>query len=73
MKKCLESEALTLRRQSIKDLNSVVNNAPSSPEAKKALINWMSENDVFDILWDPRKTHVELVKQSKGVFDVLCR
>ena len=37
------------------------------------LIGWMKENDVFNILWDSRKTHPELVKQSKDIFNILCK
>ena len=33
----------------------------------------MQENNVFSVLWDSRKTHVELVKNSSRIFDILCK
>ena len=33
----------------------------------------MAGNDVFNILWDPRRTHQELVKQSNQIFKELAR
>lgn len=48
-------------------------NVSRKPGIVESLINWMQENDVFNILWDSRKTHVELVKQSKDIFNMLCK
>ena len=35
------------------------------------LINWIDEHGVFDILWDVKKTHVQLVQRSNEIFKVL--
>ena len=35
------------------------------------LIVWMIEFGVFDILWDTKKTHMQLVQRSNEVFRVL--
>jgi hypothetical protein len=35
------------------------------------LIAWCREHGVFDILWDPRKTHEQLVKRSNEIFKIL--
>ena len=36
------------------------------------LIEWMSEHGVFDILWDTKKTHLQLVQRSGDIFKVLA-
>ena len=59
-KKCLESEFLERRIQGIRDLNLVIRN--NTMYASKTfdvpfLVNWMTENQVFDIIWTARKTH----------------
>ena len=35
------------------------------------LINWMSEHGVFEIIWDTKKTHLQLVQRSNEIFKVL--
>lgn len=35
------------------------------------LISFMNEHGVFDILWDPKKTHLQLVQRSGEIFKVL--
>lgn len=35
------------------------------------LIVWMIEFGVFAILWDPKKTHMQLVQRSGEIFKVL--
>ena len=59
-KKCLESEFLERRIQGIRDLNQVIrNNTMYSSKTFEVsfLVNWMTENQVFDILWTAKKTH----------------
>ena len=62
-KKCLSSEILERRILGIKELNQIIRNAQIAYGSIKVftmeqLINWMSEHGVFDILWDPKKTHL---------------
>ena len=35
------------------------------------LINWCKEHGVFDILWDSRSTHQQLVQRSNEIFKIL--
>ena len=66
-KKCLSSDLLERRILGIKELNTIVKNMQMSYGINKSiftlewLINWMSEHGVFDILWDTKKTHLQLV------------
>ena len=62
---------MSLRRQSIKEINNLIKVSHGS--GQQDLINWMNQNSVFGILWDPRKTHLELVKQSKDIFNILAQ
>ena len=60
IKKCLESQFLEKRIQGIKDLNEFVRNATDNidEDASRKMHQWMIENGVFDIIWDPKKTHI---------------
>ena len=62
-KKGLGSELLERRINGIKELNLVIKSTVASYGSAKVfsldwLINWMTENGVFDILWDNKKTHL---------------
>lgn len=46
----------------------VVNN---SKVTGRFLVEWMEENDVFDTLFDPKKTHLQLVQRSEEVIRLL--
>ena len=76
-KKCLSSDLLERRILGIKELNTIVKNMQFSYGLNKGsftlewLINWMSEHGVFDILWDTKKTHLQLVQRSNEIFKVL--
>lgn len=35
------------------------------------LITWMRDHEVFDILWDTKKTHLQLVQRSNEIFKAL--
>lgn len=75
-KKCLASELLERRILGIKELNTVIRNASQAYGVAKIytmqeLINWMSEHGVFDILWDTKKTHLQLVQRSNEIFKAL--
>jgi len=56
---CLKSSFMARRIQGIKDLNSVIKShrAFSNRFSGEFLINWMFENKIFDVLFDPKGTH----------------
>ena len=77
-KKGLKSEFLDRRIQGMKELNTLITKA--CPLAQTAdlgkltfLINWMQENGVFDIIWTPKNTHIELVKRSDDIIKQLVK
>ena len=76
-KKCLSSELLERRILGIKELNMIIRNSQITYGINKAaftlewLINWMSEHGVFEIIWDTKKTHLQLVQRSNEIFKVL--
>ena len=77
-KKCLSSDLLERRILGIKELNTIIRNAQMAYGAAKVfsmeeLINWMSEHGVFDIIWDTKKTHLQLVQRSNEIFKILPR
>lgn len=37
------------------------------------LINWIQENQVFTAIWDPKKTHLQLVQRSGDIFRMLLK
>jgi len=37
------------------------------------LIDWMITNEVFTTLWDPRKTHAQLIQRSGEIFKLLLK
>jgi ubiquitin carboxyl-terminal hydrolase 34 len=70
--KCLKSTYLERRIQGIRDLNTLVKkittpqysyNMKTESKAFTAdfLIDWMREHQVFQNMWDPRKTHLQIV------------
>ena len=53
------------------ELNNTISDTVVQKDAKKAqqeVLHWLSEHRIFDTLWNPKKTHVELVKASKDTF-----
>jgi len=77
-KKCLSSDLLERRILGIKELNTIIRNTQMNYTATKIftmeqLIGWMSEQGVFGILWDPKKTHLQLVQRSNEIFKILPR
>ena len=60
IKKCLESQFLEKRIQGIKELNEVVTDSTIGNEAQAIsnIVSWITENGVFNIIWDARKTHI---------------
>jgi len=59
--KQLSSTYLERRINGIRDLSTLINNNTllkiSETFTTEFLINWMVENEVFDIIWNYRKTH----------------
>lgn len=65
-KKGLKSEFLDRRIDGMKELNELIKAAcPLAQNADvdklKFLIDWMQENGVFEIIWVPKNTHIQLV------------
>ena len=46
---------------------------PNNIFSKEFLLGWLKEHGVLDIIWDPKKTHLELVKRSSDIFRILAR
>lgn len=57
---CLKSSYMERRIQGIRDLNGVIgaHRRYSSKVSGKYLVDWMLEKGVFEILFDPKKTHL---------------
>ena len=74
-KKQMNSELLEPRINGIRELNQVIENNKSWSMTKTLsvafLVQWMTENNVFNIIWDPRKTHQQLIERSDKVFKLL--
>jgi ubiquitin carboxyl-terminal hydrolase 34 len=61
---CLKSSFLERRIQGIKELNSIIRNNrmllnKSLPNS--FIIDWMQNNDIYQIIFDQRKTHLQIV------------
>ena len=77
-KKGLKSELLDRRIQGMKELNNLIKKASplginSDSEKFNFLVNWMTDNGVFDIIWNPRHTHLQLVQRSDSIFKELLK
>lgn len=74
-KRFMTSELLDRRILGIKELNTIVKNTyhfyGNNVFTLEQLINWCKEHGVFDILWDPRTTHQQLVQRSNEIFKIL--
>ena len=61
---CLKSSFLERRIQGIRDLNQIIKNNrmfASKNFSSKYLIEWFHDNQVFSILFDAKKTHLQIV------------
>ena len=61
---CLRSSYLERRIQGIRDLNSLIRSHRQFSKqsfTSAFLIDWMKNNGVFSILFDPKQTHLQLV------------
>ena len=60
-KKYLKSELLEPRITAIRELNLIIDNNKSWSVTKALpldfIINWMTENNVINVIWDVRRTH----------------
>lgn len=75
---CLKSSFLERRIQGIRDLNQIIRNLKMYSSGTKAftgalLIQWMSENGVFDILFDAKLTHLQIVQRSGDTLKLLLQ
>ena len=72
---CLKSSYMERRIQGIRDLNGVIgaHRRYSSKVAGKYLVDWMLEKGVFGILFDPKKTHLQLVQRCEEVLRLLLQ
>ena len=75
-KKCLESEFLERRIQGIRDLNTIIkNNTIFNHKQFEAtfLVQWMTEHNIFDIIWVSKRTHAQLVERSNDIWRLLLK
>jgi len=72
---CLKSSFLERRIQGIRDLNQIIKNQRMFNTNKNLspifLISWMEENGVFSILFDTKKTHLQLVQRLTDIMKLL--
>ena len=40
----------------------------SDAQVTQEIINWITSNEVFSQIWDPKKTHIQLVQRSGDIF-----
>ena len=75
VKKCLQSEFLEKRIQAVKDLNEIVTEHGSAHDqaATQELFQWIQDNGVYSLIWDPKKTHIQLVQRSGDILRLLLR
>lgn len=71
---CLKSSFLERRIQGIRDLNQVIKN--NRMFAYKSftgvqLIDWMDSNGVFALLFDSKRTHLQIVQRCNDVIRLL--
>jgi ubiquitin carboxyl-terminal hydrolase 34 len=70
---CLNSSYMERRIQGIRDLNGIIksNRGSSTRFSGEFLVDWMETHGVFDILFDAKKTHLQLVQRSDEVLKLL--
>ena len=75
--KSMRSNYLERRIQGIKDFNTIVKNntlySTSTTFSVEFLIDWMNEHDVFSTIWDPKKTHLQIVQRTTDIFKMLLK
>lgn len=73
---CLKSNYLERRIQGIRDLNQIIkgNRILSNKSfTSQFLIEWMQSNDVFGILFDTKRTHLQLVQRTNDILKLLLQ
>lgn len=72
---CLKSSYMERRIQGIRDLNQVIrsNRIYSNRFPGGFLAEWMQTRGLFDVLFDPKKTHVQLVQRCDEVLRLLLQ
>jgi hypothetical protein len=70
---CLNSGYMERRIQGIRDLSQIIKNNRMSLDRSSGgfLVEWMLTNGIFDILFDPKKTHLQLVQRCDEVLKLL--
>jgi hypothetical protein len=70
---CLKSSFMARRIQGIKDLNLVIKNhrAFANRFSGEFLISWMFENNIFEVLFDPKGTHAQLIQRCDEIMKLL--
>lgn len=72
---CLRSSYMERRIHGIRDLNNIIKNMRMFSSNKtftpQFLIEWMDQNGVFQQLFDPKKTHLQLVQRTTDVLKLL--
>ena len=62
---CLNSSFLQRRIQGISDLTALIKNqriySTNTTDAGKVLINWLTKNKVLELVFDPARTHLQIV------------
>lgn len=61
----------------MKDLNILIKNNTmynvNKNFSSEFLIEWITDNGLLDIIWDPKKTHLQLVQRSNDIFRLLSK
>jgi ubiquitin carboxyl-terminal hydrolase 34 len=72
---CLNSSYMERRIQGIRDLNQIIRNNRiySGRFPGKLLVDWMKTHGVFDILFDQKKTHLQLIQRCDEVLRLLLQ
>ena len=71
---CLKSNYLERRIQGIRDLNQIIrNNRMMSYKSmtNAEIIQWLNQNQVFSILFDTKKTHLQIVQRCAEILRLL--
>lgn len=70
---CLNSSFMERRIQGIRDLNLIIrhNRIYGGRFTGKFLVEWMQGHGVFDVLFDHKKTHLQLVQRSDEILKLL--
>jgi ubiquitin carboxyl-terminal hydrolase 34 len=71
---CLKSNYLERRIQGIRDLNQIIrNNRMMSTKSlsNSDIVAWLNENQVFSILFDTKKTHLQIVQRCAEILKLL--